>query len=287
MNLELIKTQLHNKTFTKSNNFTNNFYKELNINQVKIINVLLFIFSSYKNYYKNDSKNLNNICLVMKNEGSFEIEYKRLLEFLHSNYKNKNFDLVNLKEELEDIRKKSLRYRKIENEVLREVYTSFILKFEILTKKEDLTLNSSRVRFTIDKELFEDIFNYNRINGYNLYSIEVTKLQSKLAISLYELLTKFLKTKYVEKDKNHKKIKDKNLLSKNFTLDEINTLLNVNYKYLSQILIDIKKQYENIKKENLLDLEDREFLFKIENKLLKIELQTDKFSTREFKDLFN
>jgi len=281
MNLELIKTQLHNKTFTKSNNFTNNFYQDLNINQTKIINVLLFIFSSYKNYYKNDSKNLDNIFTIMKEKGTFEIEYKRLLEFLNTTYTNRQYNLQNLKNELEEIRKKSLKYIKIENDIKRERFTSFILNFEIVSKNEDISINTSRIRVCIDNELYEDIFNYNCVNGYNLYSIQLTKLQSKMSICLYELLEKFLKTKYIEKTRETKKIKDKNLKIKYYKLEEINILLNVNYKYLSQILIDIKKQYENIKKENLLDLEDRDFQFSIENKLLKIELKTDPLSLRD------
>ena len=281
MNLELIKTQLHNKTFTKSNNFTNNFYQDLNINQTKIINVLLFIFSSYKNYYKNDSKNLDNIFTIMKEKGTFEIEYKRLLEFLNTTYTNRHYNLQNLKNELEEIRKKSLKYIKIENDIKRERFTSFILNFEIVSKNEDISINTSRIRVCIDNELYEDIFNYNCVNGYNLYSIQLTKLQSKMSICLYELLEKFLKTKYIEKTRETKKIKDKNLKIKYYKLEEINILLNVNYKYLSQILIDIKKQYENIKKENLLDLEDRDFQFSIENKLLKIELKTDPLSLRD------
>lgn len=45
--------EFKNKEFTKSNNFLNSFYEDLNLREVKIINTLLYVFSTYLKLVQN------------------------------------------------------------------------------------------------------------------------------------------------------------------------------------------------------------------------------------------
>ena len=76
-------SDLKNKDFTKSNNFLHKFYSNLELTEVKIINTLLYIFSSYSKMYKNDEIKTNYILNNFEQDGFFEIKYQDLLKLLN------------------------------------------------------------------------------------------------------------------------------------------------------------------------------------------------------------
>ena len=69
---------LVNDDFTKSNNFLNGFYNQLDIYEIKIINSLLYVFNSYSKMNKKNIDVQNIFKNVIYNDGYFIIKIQKL-----------------------------------------------------------------------------------------------------------------------------------------------------------------------------------------------------------------
>ena len=188
-----------NKDFTKSNNFLNSFYEDLNLREVKIINTLLYVFSTYSKLTKNDEIKKEWFPNVFKKEGFFGFHYQELIKLM--NCDKTNITLFELEENLENIRKKSLKYIKFNDTQSIKTYTSFITKFQII-KQKDLFNNEivkdTTINIYFDKNLYQDIFEYTKV-GYTLLNIDINKIKSKMGIGLYEELKRITPLKQIKK----------------------------------------------------------------------------------------
>ena len=90
-----------NKDFTKSNNFLNSFYEDLNLREVKIINTLLYVFSTYSKLTKNDEIKKEWFPNVFQKEGFFGFHYQELIKLM--NCDKTSITLFELEENLENI----------------------------------------------------------------------------------------------------------------------------------------------------------------------------------------
>ncbi len=271
-----------NKDFTKSNNFLNSFYEDLNLREVKIINTLLYVFSTYSKLTKNDEDKKNWFPTVFQRDGFFGFHYQELIKLM--NCDKTNITLLELEENLENIRKKSLKYIKFNDTQSIKTYTSFITKFQII-KQKDLFNNEivkdTTINIYFDKNLYRDIFEYTKV-GYTLLNIDINKIKSKMGIGLYEELKRIIPLKQIKKKSN----KDYSVSNKykqihTYTLEEFNAICGTNYKFLSKFKEGLEVQYNKLIKKNLVD---DIYKFHIENKKIQIEIVRMKFENDE--DIF-
>lgn len=264
-----------NKDFTKSNNFLNSFYEDLNLREVKIINTLLYVFSTYSKLTKNDETNKQIFPNVFKKEGFFGFHYQELIKLM--NCDKTNITLFELEENLENIRKKSLKYIKFNDTQSIKTYTSFITKFQII-KQKDLFNNEivkdTTINIYFDKSLYQDIFEYTKV-GYTLLNIDINKIKSKMGIGLYEELKRITPLKQIKKKSNSDySVSNKFKQIHSYNLEELNSICGTNYKYLSKIMEGLEVQYKKLIKKNLVD---DIYKFHISNKKIEIEIVRMKF----------
>ena len=150
-----------NLDFTKSNNFLTSFYSNLQLNEKRIINSLLYIFSSYSKITKKEDLKRRFFKEIFLKEKYFEMNFQKLLEIMK--IKHNEITLKVFENHLDNIRQYSFKYIKtVENSTVR-TSTSFIQKYQII-KKNDLFENEivkeTSIRIFFDKELFDDIFNF-------------------------------------------------------------------------------------------------------------------------------
>lgn len=271
-----------NKDFTKSNNFLNSFYEDLNLREVKIINTLLYVFSTYSKLTKNDEIKKEWFPNVFKKEGFFGFHYQELIKLM--NCDKTNITLFELEENLENIRKKSLKYIKFNDTQSIKTYTSFITKFQII-KQKDLFNNEivkdTTINIYFDKNLYQDIFEYTKV-GYTLLNIDINKIKSKMGIGLYEELQRITPLKQIKKKSNSDySVSNKFKQIHSYTLEELNSICGTNYKYLSKIMEGLEVQYKKLIKKNLVnDI----YKFHISNKKIEIEIIRMKFESDD--DIF-
>lgn len=271
-----------NKDFTKSNNFLNSFYEDLNLREVKIINTLLYVFSTYSKLTKNDETNKQIFPRVFQKEGFFGFHYQELIKLM--NCDKTNITLFELEENLENIRKKSLKYIKFNDTQSIKTYTSFITKFQII-KQKDLFNNEivkdTTINIYFDKNLYQDIFEYTKV-GYTLLNIDINKIKSKMGIGLYEELQRITPLKQIKKKSNSDySVSNKFKQIHSYTLEELNSICGTNYKYLSKIMEGLEVQYKKLIKKNLVnDI----YKFHISNKKIEIEIIRMKFENDD--DIF-
>lgn len=270
-----------NKDFTKSNNFLNSFYEDLNLREVKIINTLLYVFSTYSKLTKNDETNKQIFPNIFKKEGYFGFHYQELIKLM--NCDKTSITLFELEENLENIRKKSLKYIKFNDSQSIKTYTSFITKFQII-KQKDLFNNEivkdTTINIYFDKNLYQDIFEYTKV-GYTLLNIDINKIKSKMGIGLYEELKRIEPLKQIKKKKDSYSVSNKFKQIHSYTLEELNNICGTKYKYLSKIIEGLEVQYKKLIKKNLInDI----YKFHIENKKIVIEIVRMKFESDE--DIF-
>lgn len=271
-----------NKDFTKSNNFLNSFYEDLNLREVKIINTLLYVFSTYSKLTKNDEIKKEWFPNVFKKEGFFGFHYQELIKLM--NCDKTNITLFELEENLENIRKKSLKYIKFNDTQSIKTYTSFITKFQII-KQKDLFNNEivkdTTINIYFDKNLYQDIFEYTKV-GYTLLNIDINKIKSKMGIGLYEELQRITPLKQIKKKSNSDySVSNKFKQIHSYTLEELNSICGTNYKYLSKIMEGLEVQYKKLIKKNLVnDI----YKFHISNKKIEIEIIRMKFENDD--DIF-
>ena len=271
-----------NKDFTKSNNFLNSFYEDLNLREVKIINTLLYVFSTYSKLTKNDEIKKEWFPNVFKKEGFFGFHYQELIKLM--NCDKTNITLFELEENLENIRKKSLKYIKFNDTQSIKTYTSFITKFQII-KQKDLFNNEivkdTTINIYFDKNLYQDIFEYTKV-GYTLLNIDINKIKSKMGIGLYEELQRITPLKQIKRKSNSDySVSNKFKQIHSYTLEELNSICGTNYKYLSKIMEGLEVQYKKLIKKNLVnDI----YKFHISNKKIEIEIIRMKFENDD--DIF-
>ena len=271
-----------NKDFTKSNNFLNSFYEDLNLREVKIINTLLYVFSTYSKLTKNDEIKKEWFPNVFKKEGFFGFHYQELIKLM--NCDKTNITLFELEENLENIRKKSLKYIKFNDTQSIKTFTSFITKFQII-KQKDLFNNEivkdTTINIYFDKNLYQDIFEYTKV-GYTLLNIDINKIKSKMGIGLYEELQRITPLKQIKKKSNSDySVSNKFKQIHSYTLEELNSICGTNYKYLSKIMEGLEVQYKKLIKKNLVD---DIYKFHISNKKIEIEIVRMKFESDD--DIF-
>ena len=271
-----------NKDFTKSNNFLNSFYEDLNLREVKIINTLLCVFSTYSKLTKNDEIKKEWFPNVFKKEGFFGFHYQELIKLM--NCDKTSITLFELEENLENIRKKSLKYIKFNDTQSIKTYTSFITKFQII-KQKDLFNNEivkdTTINIYFDKNLYQDIFEYTKV-GYTLLNIDINKIKSKMGIGLYEELQRITPLKQIKKKSNSDySVSNKFKQIHSYTLEEFNSICGTKYQYLSKFLDSLNIQYKKLIKKNLVnDI----YKFHISNKKIEIEIVRMKFENDE--DIF-
>ena len=271
-----------NKDFTKSNNFLNSFYEDLNLREVKIINTLLYVFSTYSKLTKNDEIKKEWFPNVFKKEGFFGFHYQELIKLM--NCDKTNITLFELEENLENIRKKSLKYIKFNDTQSIKTYTSFITKFQII-KQKDLFNNEivkdTTINIYFDKNLYQDIFEYTKV-GYTLLNIDINKIKSKMGIGLYEELQRITPLKQIKKKSNSDySVSNKFKQIHSYTLEEFNLICGTKYQYLSKFLDSLNIQYKKLIKKNLVD---DIYKFHISNKKIEIEIIRMKFENDD--DIF-
>ncbi len=271
-----------NKDFTKSNNFLNSFYEDLNLREVKIINTLLYVFSTYSKLTKNDENKKNLFSTAFKNNDFFGFKYQELIKLM--NYDKNNITIFELEESLENIRKKSLKYIKFNNEQSIKTYTSFITKFQIV-KQKDLFNNEivkdTTINIFFDNNLYQDIFEYTKV-GYTLLNIDINKIKSKMGIGLYEELRRITPLKQIrKKTSDNYSVSNKFKQIHTYTLEEFNDICGTEYKYLSKFLDSLNIQYKNLINKKLID---DIYRFHIENKKIVIEIVRPMFESDE--DIF-
>lgn len=271
-----------NKDFTKSNNFLNSFYEDLNLREVKIINTLLYVFSTYSKLTKNDEIKKEWFPNIFQKEGFFGFHYQELIKLM--NCDKTSITLFELEENLENIRKKSLKYIKFNDTQSIKTYTSFITKFQII-KQKDLFNNEivkdTTINIYFDKQLYQDIFEYTKV-GYTLLNIDINKIKSKMGIGLYEELQRITPLKQIKKKSNSDySVSNKFKQIHSYTLEEFNSICGTKYQYLSKFLDSLNIQYKKLIKKNLVnDI----YKFHISNKKIEIEIVRMKFENDE--DIF-
>lgn len=271
-----------NKDFTKSNNFLNSFYEDLNLREVKIINTLLYVFSTYSKLTKNDEIKKEWFSNVFQKEGFFSFHYKELIKLM--NCDKTSITLFELEENLENIRKKSLKYIKFNDTQSIKTFTSFITKFQII-KQKDLFNNEivkdTTINIYFDKNLYQDIFEYTKV-GYTLLNIDINKIKSKMGIGLYEELQRITPLKQIKKKSNSDySVSNKFKQIHSYTLEEFNSICGTKYQYLSKFLDSLNIQYKKLIDKKLID---DIYRFHIENKKIVIEIVRMKFENDE--DIF-
>lgn len=271
-----------NKDFTKSNNFLNSFYEDLNLREVKIINTLLYVFSTYSKLTKNDEIKKEWFSNIFQKEGFFGFHYQELIKLM--NCDKTSITLFELEENLENIRKKSLKYIKFNDTQSIKTYTSFIIKFQII-KQKDLFNNEivkdTTINIYFDKNLYQDIFEYTKV-GYTLLNIDINKIKSKMGIGLYEELQRITPLKQIKKKSNSDySVSNKFKQIHSYTLEEFNSICGTKYQYLSKFLDSLNIQYKKLIDKKLID---DIYRFHIENKKIVIEIVRMKFENDE--DIF-
>lgn len=263
-----------NLDFTKSNNFLTSFYSNLQLNEKRIINSLLYIFSSYSKITKKEELKRRFFKEIFLKEKYFEMNFQKLLEIMK--IKHNEITLKEFENHLDNIRQYSFKYIKtVENSTVR-TSTSFIQKYQII-KKNDLFDNEivkeTSIRIFFDKELFDDIFNFTSV-GYTTLNININKIKSNVGIGLYEELKRITNLKQIKKKNEDTIISNKYKQNHSYTLEELNTLFGSDYKYLSKLLPNLEIQHKKLLKMNL--IEDI-YKFHIIDKKLEIEIVRHQF----------
>lgn len=267
-----------NLDFTKSNNFLTSFYSNLQLNEKRIINSLLYIFSSYSKITKKEDLKRRFFKEIFLKEKYFEMNFQKLLEIMK--IKHNEITLKEFENHLDNIRQYSFKYIKtVENSTVR-TSTSFIQKYQII-KKNDLFDNEivkeTSIRIFFDKELFDDIFNFTSV-GYTTLNININKIKSNVGIGLYEELKRITNLKQIKKKNEDTIISNKYKQNHSYSLDELNDLFGSDYKYLSKLLPNLEIQHKKLLKMNLID---DIYKFHIIDKKLEIEIVRMKFEDDE------
>ncbi len=259
----------NNIDFTKSNNFLNKFYSDLNLNEIKLLNTLFYIFSSYSKITKNEATTREVFKQHFLRENYFQFNYQVLLKLM--NLKHTDLTLNEFEECLENIQSQKFKYIKMTENSTVKTSTTFLWKYQIIKQRDvfnDEIQKETTIKMWFDKELYEDIFNYTKI-GYTTLNININKVSSKLGVGLYEELKRITNLKQVHKKDNKYSVKSKYKQNHEYTLEELNEICGTNFKYLTHIKSKIEIQYNKLLK---LKLIDDKYKFYVENKKFYIDI---------------
>lgn len=259
----------NNIDFTKSNNFLNKFYSDLNLNEIKLLNTLFYIFSSYSKITKNEETTREVFKQNFLRENYFQFNYQVLLKLM--NLKHTDLTLNEFEECLENIQSQKFKYIKMTENSTIKTSTTFLWKYQIIKQRDvfnDEIQKETTIKMWFDKELYEDIFNYTKI-GYTTLNININKVSSKLGVGLYEELKRITNLKQVHKKDNKYSVKSKYKQNHEYTLEELNEICGTNFKYLTHIKSKIEIQYNKLLK---LKLIDDKYKFYVENKKFYIDI---------------
>lgn len=263
-----------NLDFTKSNNFLTSFYSNLQLNEKRIINSLLYIFSTYSKITKKEELKRKYFKEIFLKEKSFEINFQKFLEIMK--IKHNEITLKEFENHLDNIRLYNFKYIKSEENTTIKTSTSFIQKYQII-KKNDLFDNEivkeTSIRIFFDKELFDDIFNFTAI-GYTTLNININKIKSSLGVGLYEELKRITNLKQIQKKNENTIVSNKYKINHSYLLDDLNLLFGSDYKFLSKLLQNLLIQHKKLLKMNLID---DIYQFHIIDKKLEIEIVRHQF----------
>lgn len=263
-----------NLDFTKSNNFLTSFYSNLQLNEKRIINSLLYIFSTYSKITKKEELKRKYFQEIFLKEKSFEINFQKFLEIMK--IKHNEITLKEFENHLDNIKSYNFKYIKSEENTTIKTSTSFIQKYQII-KKNDLFDNEivkeTSIRIFFDKELFDDIFNFTAI-GYTTLNININKIKSSMGVGLYEELKRITNLKQIRKKNENTIVSNKYKQNHSYSLDELNELFGSDYKFLSKLLQNLLIQHKKLLKMNL--IEDI-YQFHIIDKKLEIEIVRHQF----------
>ena len=241
---------LVNDDFTKSNNFLNGFYNQLDIYEIKIINSLLYVFNSYSKMNKKNIDVQNIFKNVIYNDGYFIIKIQDLIRLTKTT--NTLHTINYIDEKLTKIANTNFKYLK-ENELneLESVSTRFIFKHKILRKSDDI--KQAIIKIQIDKELYEDIFSYTRV-GYTALNINMNKLKSKVRLGLYEEIKRITPLKQIKKNRNGTTdISSKSKKIHKYTLNDMNYLCGTEFMFKTHIIRKLNIRYKQLLKNNLIE----------------------------------
>ena len=259
----------NNIDFTKSNNFLNKFYSGVNLNEIKLLNTLFYIFRSYSKITKNEATTREVFKQHFLRENYFQFNYQVLLKLM--NLKHTDLTLNEFEECLENIQSQKFKYIKMTENSTIKTSTTFLWKYQIIKQKDvfnDEIQKETTIKMWFDKELYEDIFNYTKI-GYTTLNININKVSSKLGVGLYEELKRITNLKQVHKKDNKYSVKSKYKQNHEYTLEELNEICGTNFKYLTHIKSKIEIQYNKLLK---LKLIDDKYKFYVENKKFYIDI---------------
>ena len=260
---------INNIDFTKSYNFLNKFYSDLNLNEIKLLNTLFYIFSSYSKITKNEATTREVFKQHFLRENYFQFNYQVLLKLM--NLKHTDLTLNEFEECLENIQSQKFKYIKMTENSTIKTSTTFLWKYQIIKQKDvfnDEIQKETTIKMWFDKELYEDIFNYTKI-GYTTLNININKVSSKLGVGLYEELKRITNLKQVHKKDNKYSVKSKYKQNHEYTLEELHEICGTNFKYLTHIKSKIEIQYNKLLK---LKLIVDKYKFYVENKKFYIDI---------------
>lgn len=214
---------------------------------------MLYIFDTYNNIHKKNENIKEHFRNIVFNNGCFSIRMKDLLNIMND---KRNITKNDLDSYLESIRVIPLKYYIYQDlngkKVKREVRTSFLSKYEIITPLEDNgeeIFNETYINLYLDRDSYIDIFLLRKsVYGYTNLSINLNKISSKLGLGLYEELKRILPIKNIDNKGNTNGYKN----DFEYTLKELNDIFNTNYKYLSKIKPKIEIQYKKLLEMKLL-----------------------------------
>lgn len=252
-----------NDDFTKSNNFINSFYKKLDIYEIKIINSLLYVFSTYSRINKKNIDIQEMFQNVIYNDGFFIIKVQDLIKLTKT---TKTLHTINyIDERLTKIADTNFKYLK-ENDLgeLESISTRFIFKHKIIKKNNDI--KQAIIKIQIDKELYEDIFSYTKV-GYTALNINMNKLKSKIRLGLYEEIKRTTPLKQIRKSQNgNTDISTKSKKIHKYTLDEMNSICGTEFTFKAHIIRKLNIRYKQLLKLNLVEnnysfIKDKNYIY--------------------------
>ena len=260
--------EFNNKEFSKSNNFLHSFYKDLDIGEIKIINTLLYIFSTYSKMLKNDEFKTDLVMNNFLNEGFFEFKFQEIKKIMKI---SPTTSIYELEQKIDNIRVKTFKYVKVNGNKTERCLTSFISKCKIVKRNdiEDMgdILKETRIKIYFDRELYQDIFYFTGI-GYTVLNIDINKIKSKMGVGLYEELKRITPLKQIRKKDEKKVVTEKFKQIHTYKLEEFNFICGSDYKYLSTFLQNLLIQYKK-----LVDLKLIDDIYTFRNINKKIEIQ--------------
>lgn len=251
----------NNEEFNKSNNFLHSFYKDLDITEQKIVNRLVYIFSSSSTINKNNSKKLEHYRNIIQKQGYWLISHQQLLELIDKIRisgkitTNKKTDLTidETQKHLSNIRNTEMIYQICTTDAdtglrqLEESHTSFLVHYKSIVRQD----GSKYYKLYVDRNLYNDLFSNPEKIGYSVYNIKnLMKIRSKIAFGLFDEIYRF---KNLKKLKDGKPVRNAFKEKEEYSLKKLNEMFGTKFKYMSKIKEKINIQYNKLVMQGILE----------------------------------